>query len=350
MYGCGRWKCDHWFCSSLSDRLAATIVESSVWCGTKTHAHQEVSSSTPLWHRSWLAASWPVVSSMIPRIWLTFILLVHWFCVICNLSNSIRTKCSIWSKSNRMATRKLNSSAVACTRHWHYSIIHVTQALYVTSKAIRFMWMRCAISRLAPASEKTMDHCIHKIINWNAWTNWKHYIGSIAIAMHASRIGQRMTKWAPRKFDSSEFLSFFYSIIWDDRVHCAFDRCDGVSDGCKNVLCIPTECNEFMIQCIGCGKYTNILKGLKAVQVNICFKALYIWYIITFAFYWLIHRIPTWFNGPRKDCTERAHLTKRYTNIWTWWISSMMLWHHRSKIIAIANNRSRIVYWNTAIV
>lgn len=43
-------------------------------------------------------------------------------------------------------------------------------------------------------------------------------------------------------------------------------RCNGTKD-CKNVIVIPSDCNEFMIQCIKCGEFTNILKGLKAVQV-----------------------------------------------------------------------------------
>lgn len=42
-------------------------------------------------------------------------------------------------------------------------------------------------------------------------------------------------------------------------------RCAGKKP-CTNVLTIPAECNDFMIQCIECGEFTNILKGLKAVQ------------------------------------------------------------------------------------
>lgn len=44
-----------------------------------------------------------------------------------------------------------------------------------------------------------------------------------------------------------------------------FCRCNG-NKNCDNVIIIPSDCNEFMIQCIKCGEYTNILKGLKAVQ------------------------------------------------------------------------------------
>lgn len=35
---------------------------------------------------------------------------------------------------------------------------------------------------------------------------------------------------------------------------------------CGNVLPVRTDANEFMIGCIKCGKNTNILKGLKALQ------------------------------------------------------------------------------------
>jgi SET and MYND domain-containing protein 4 len=41
-------------------------------------------------------------------------------------------------------------------------------------------------------------------------------------------------------------------------------RCDTVS--CENVLIVPVETNEFMIQCTACGEHTNIMKGLKSVQ------------------------------------------------------------------------------------
>lgn len=43
-------------------------------------------------------------------------------------------------------------------------------------------------------------------------------------------------------------------------------RCNG-TETCENVITIPVDCSEFMIQCIQCGEFTNILKGLKAVQV-----------------------------------------------------------------------------------
>lgn len=44
-------------------------------------------------------------------------------------------------------------------------------------------------------------------------------------------------------------------------------RCDG-DNPCNNIITIPSDCNEFMIKCIQCGQFTNILKGLKAIQVN----------------------------------------------------------------------------------
>ncbi|XP_055597177.1 SET and MYND domain-containing protein 4 [Uranotaenia lowii] len=42
-------------------------------------------------------------------------------------------------------------------------------------------------------------------------------------------------------------------------------KCDGGKD-CSNVLNIPAEINEFMIQCPECGEHTNIMKGLKSLQ------------------------------------------------------------------------------------
>lgn len=42
-------------------------------------------------------------------------------------------------------------------------------------------------------------------------------------------------------------------------------RCAGKKP-CDNVINIPADCNEFMIQCVKCGEFTNILKGLKSVQ------------------------------------------------------------------------------------
>lgn len=44
-------------------------------------------------------------------------------------------------------------------------------------------------------------------------------------------------------------------------------RCDGDGQPCNNIITIPSDCNEFMIKCIECGQFTNILKGLKAIQV-----------------------------------------------------------------------------------
>ncbi|XP_031636986.1 SET and MYND domain-containing protein 4-like [Contarinia nasturtii] len=42
-------------------------------------------------------------------------------------------------------------------------------------------------------------------------------------------------------------------------------KCNG-KKSCNNVIAIPSDCNEFMIKCIQCGEFTNILKGLKSVQ------------------------------------------------------------------------------------
>lgn len=42
-------------------------------------------------------------------------------------------------------------------------------------------------------------------------------------------------------------------------------RCSG-SKACDNVIKISNDCNEFMIQCVKCGEFMNILKGLKSMQ------------------------------------------------------------------------------------
>uniref|UniRef100_A0A1B0CSA0 Protein-lysine N-methyltransferase SMYD4 n=1 Tax=Lutzomyia longipalpis TaxID=7200 RepID=A0A1B0CSA0_LUTLO len=42
-------------------------------------------------------------------------------------------------------------------------------------------------------------------------------------------------------------------------------RCDGKKD-CGALICVPADTNEFMIRCVDCGEFTNILKGLKAMQ------------------------------------------------------------------------------------
>lgn len=44
------------------------------------------------------------------------------------------------------------------------------------------------------------------------------------------------------------------------RFKCGGDR------PCDNVLVIPTDTEAFMVRCDRCGQFTNILKGLKAVQ------------------------------------------------------------------------------------
>lgn len=45
-------------------------------------------------------------------------------------------------------------------------------------------------------------------------------------------------------------------------------KCDG-GKNCSNVLEIPAEINEFMVQCTECGEHTNIMKGLKSLQVSL---------------------------------------------------------------------------------
>lgn len=43
-------------------------------------------------------------------------------------------------------------------------------------------------------------------------------------------------------------------------------RCE--NKDCSNVIIVPTTTMNFMIQCPSCGKHTNILKGLKVLQVR----------------------------------------------------------------------------------
>ena len=50
-------------------------------------------------------------------------------------------------------------------------------------------------------------------------------------------------------------------------------RCETGANGgdvpkCNNVIIVPVDSSEFMVQCPCCRQYTNILKGLKALQVN----------------------------------------------------------------------------------
>lgn len=44
-------------------------------------------------------------------------------------------------------------------------------------------------------------------------------------------------------------------------------RCDS-DRPCPNVVAVPYDTKDFMVQCGLCGQYTNILKGLKALQVS----------------------------------------------------------------------------------
>lgn len=42
-------------------------------------------------------------------------------------------------------------------------------------------------------------------------------------------------------------------------------KCNG-SESCDNAIVVPENCSDFMIQCAMCGRYSNIMKNLKAVQ------------------------------------------------------------------------------------
>jgi len=51
-------------------------------------------------------------------------------------------------------------------------------------------------------------------------------------------------------------------------------RCETGSEGgevpkCNKVIIVPTDTSDFMIQCPVCKQYTNILKGLKVLQVDV---------------------------------------------------------------------------------
>lgn len=41
------------------------------------------------------------------------------------------------------------------------------------------------------------------------------------------------------------------------------------SSNCNNIIIVPTNTMQFMVQCNQCGEHTNILKGLKALQVSL---------------------------------------------------------------------------------
>lgn len=45
-------------------------------------------------------------------------------------------------------------------------------------------------------------------------------------------------------------------------------RCDA-DEKCPSIIQVPANCNDFMVKCLTCGQFTNILKGLKVMQVNI---------------------------------------------------------------------------------
>ena len=44
-------------------------------------------------------------------------------------------------------------------------------------------------------------------------------------------------------------------------------RCDAPNK-CMAVIEVPPTTNEFMLKCVTCGETTNILKGLKVMQVS----------------------------------------------------------------------------------
>lgn len=48
---------------------------------------------------------------------------------------------------------------------------------------------------------------------------------------------------------------------------CSLIRCDS-DRPCPNVIPVPYDCKDFMVQCGLCQQYTNILKGLKSLQVS----------------------------------------------------------------------------------
>jgi hypothetical protein len=53
------------------------------------------------------------------------------------------------------------------------------------------------------------------------------------------------------------------------RFRCATGSKGGEVPKCNNVICVPTDTSDFIIQCPACKQYTNILKGLKVLQVSI---------------------------------------------------------------------------------
>lgn len=53
------------------------------------------------------------------------------------------------------------------------------------------------------------------------------------------------------------------------RFRCITGTEGGEVPKCNSVICVPTDTLDFMIQCPVCKQYTNILKGLKVLQVSI---------------------------------------------------------------------------------
>lgn len=45
-------------------------------------------------------------------------------------------------------------------------------------------------------------------------------------------------------------------------------RCDAPNK-CNAVIDVPPNCNDFMVKCLTCNESTNILKGLKVMQVSV---------------------------------------------------------------------------------
>jgi len=53
------------------------------------------------------------------------------------------------------------------------------------------------------------------------------------------------------------------------RFRCVTGTGGGEVPKCNNVICVPTDTLDFMIQCPVCKQYTNILERLKVLQVSI---------------------------------------------------------------------------------
>lgn len=74
-------------------------------------------------------------------------------------------------------------------------------------------------------------------------------------------------KYTIKKIEYSNHLLYLIEdiLIYLTSLYSSRFKCE-TGPSCGNVLLVKSDTNEFMIGCAKCGKSTNILKGLKALQ------------------------------------------------------------------------------------